>query len=103
MLVAELDRVTGYEPVGRGFESLQARQAPSGRAQIRGSVYLDREFFSASHSGSKSFHIHKRRTDAVIIAVQYSGPRFFLRSIMYLFNKTSAAPGGAHRAAVQFF
>lgn len=26
-LVAQLDRVTGYEPVGRGFESLQARQA----------------------------------------------------------------------------
>ncbi len=26
MLVAQLDRVTGYEPVGRGFESLQARQ-----------------------------------------------------------------------------
>ena len=25
-LVAQLDRVTGYEPVGRGFESLQARQ-----------------------------------------------------------------------------
>ena len=24
--VAQLDRVTGYEPVGRGFESLQARQ-----------------------------------------------------------------------------
>ena len=27
-LVAQLDRVTGYEPVGRGFESLQARQPP---------------------------------------------------------------------------
>ena len=25
VLVAQLDRVTGYEPVGRGFESLQAR------------------------------------------------------------------------------
>lgn len=25
-LVAQLDRVTGYEPVGRGFEPLQARQ-----------------------------------------------------------------------------
>ena len=24
--VAQLDRVTGYEPVGRGFESLQAHQ-----------------------------------------------------------------------------
>ena len=24
-LVAQLDRVTGYEPVGQGFESLQAR------------------------------------------------------------------------------
>lgn len=27
MLVAQPDRVTGYEPVGRGFESLRARQA----------------------------------------------------------------------------
>ena len=25
-LVAQLDRVTGYEPVGRGFESLRAHQ-----------------------------------------------------------------------------
>ena len=25
-LVAQLDRVTGYEPVGQGFESLAARQ-----------------------------------------------------------------------------
>ena len=25
-LVAQLDRVTGYEPVGQGFESLRARQ-----------------------------------------------------------------------------
>ena len=29
VLVAQLDRVTGYEPVGRGFESLQARQTVS--------------------------------------------------------------------------
>ena len=28
-LVAQLDRVTGYEPVGRGFESLQARHPPT--------------------------------------------------------------------------
>ena len=26
VLVAQLDRVFGYEPKGRGFESLQARQ-----------------------------------------------------------------------------
>ena len=26
-LVAQLDRVTGYEPVGRGFESLLAHQS----------------------------------------------------------------------------
>ena len=25
-LIAQLDRVTGYEPVGRGFESLSAHQ-----------------------------------------------------------------------------
>ena len=29
VLVAQLDRVTGYEPVGRGFESLQARHSVS--------------------------------------------------------------------------
>ena len=28
-LVAQLDRVTGYEPVGQGFESLQARHVKS--------------------------------------------------------------------------
>ena len=27
--LAQLDRVTGYEPVGRGFESLMPRQKPS--------------------------------------------------------------------------
>ena len=26
--VAQLDRVTGYEPVGRGFESLPAHHVP---------------------------------------------------------------------------
>lgn len=30
-LVAQLDRVTGYEPVGRGFESLPARQIKANR------------------------------------------------------------------------
>ena len=29
-LVAQLDRVTDYESVGQGFESLRARQKPSG-------------------------------------------------------------------------
>ena len=28
-LLAQLDRVTGYEPVGRGFESLTAHQEKS--------------------------------------------------------------------------
>ena len=28
-LLAQLDRVTGYEPVGQGFESLAARQTKS--------------------------------------------------------------------------
>ena len=32
MLVAQLDRVFGYEPKGRGFESLQARQKASALA-----------------------------------------------------------------------
>ncbi len=30
-LIAQLDRVTGYEPVGRGFESLSARQTTVGK------------------------------------------------------------------------
>ena len=33
MLVAQLDRVTGYEPVGRGFESLQARHTVNNRVR----------------------------------------------------------------------
>lgn len=32
--VAQLDRVTGYEPVGQGFESLQARQYMVGLVQL---------------------------------------------------------------------
>ena len=35
-LVAQLDRVTGYEPVGRGFESLQARQKHRSRDSVVG-------------------------------------------------------------------
>ena len=31
MPVAQLDRATGYGPVGRGFEPLQARQSYDGR------------------------------------------------------------------------
>ena len=33
-LIAQLDRVTGYEPVGRGFESLSARQSYSDRREM---------------------------------------------------------------------
>lgn len=33
-LLAQLDRVTGYEPVGQGFESLQARQYMVGLVQL---------------------------------------------------------------------
>ena len=62
MLVAQLDRVTGYEPVGRGFESLQARQAPNVRTQTRGSENLNRVF--AFHSVYKSFHIQSAPTTA---------------------------------------
>ncbi len=32
-LLAQLDRVTGYEPVGRGFESLTAHQRGSPAAR----------------------------------------------------------------------
>ena len=41
-LVAQLDRVTGYEPVGRGFESLQARQAKKTSQNVM-SFLLSRE------------------------------------------------------------
>ena len=34
-LVAQLDRVTGYEPVGRGFESLQAHHVGAKSALLR--------------------------------------------------------------------
>ena len=37
-LVAQLDRVTGYEPVGRGFESLPAYQKK--QIPIRVSAFL---------------------------------------------------------------
>ena len=37
--VAQLDRVTGYEPVGQGFESLPARQEKS-------LVQLNKAFFN---------------------------------------------------------
>ena len=33
-LIAQLDRVTGYEPVGRGFESLSARQQNGNRFSV---------------------------------------------------------------------
>ena len=33
-LVAQLDRVTGYEPVGQGFESLPARQEKSTSEEV---------------------------------------------------------------------
>ena len=37
-MLAQLDRVTGYEPVGQGFESLQARHenlfCPSGQKRF---------------------------------------------------------------------
>ena len=33
--VAQLDRVAGFEPVGRGFESLRARQTKGHRVAMR--------------------------------------------------------------------
>ena len=39
--VAQLDRVPGYEPGGREFESLRARHLPSPRQQL-GAVFLSR-------------------------------------------------------------
>ena len=33
--VAQLDRVTGFEPVGREFESLRARQSTSNTGQLK--------------------------------------------------------------------
>lgn len=41
MLVAQLDRVFGYEPKGRGFESLQARQNKRADFRIENWLFLD--------------------------------------------------------------
>ena len=37
--VAQLDRVTGYEPVGRGFESLLAHQRIYALCELAGCVF----------------------------------------------------------------
>ena len=48
--VAQLDRVTGYEPVGRGFESLPAYQEKKSRIplQIKGFRLFSVSFFTHS-------------------------------------------------------
>jgi hypothetical protein len=38
--VAQLDRVTGYEPVGRGFESLQARHSKQPFEYFQAAIFL---------------------------------------------------------------
>ena len=47
-LVAQLDRVTGYEPVGRGFESLPARQIKANR------FYGSPLFFCSNPEGTRT-------------------------------------------------
>ena len=39
-LIAQLDRVTGYEPVGRGFESLSARQTAIEHHSVFGGCFF---------------------------------------------------------------
>ena len=46
--VAQLDRVTGYEPVGRGFESLLAHQQGRAPAPISRFTLCKACFFSAA-------------------------------------------------------
>ena len=45
-LIAQLDRVTGYEPVGRGFESLSAHQQKSLFCHATKETFLNDVFLS---------------------------------------------------------
>ena len=47
-LVAQLDRVTGYEPVGRGFESLLAHQRIYALCELAGCVFCCPALLSTS-------------------------------------------------------
>ena len=60
--VAQLDRVSGYEPEGRGFESCQPRHFSTGRKLVSkeiGLFLLPGEFFSFSSPPSLSEVIHR--------------------------------------------
>jgi hypothetical protein len=50
--VAQLDRATGFEPVGRGFESLRARQCFACQA----GPLLQREAILQQQQGELLFH-----------------------------------------------
>ena len=63
-LVAQLDRVTGYEPVGRGFESLQARQAKKTSQNVM-------SFVVSGGTSRLSFLHFKRAKKALRIAVLF--------------------------------
>ena len=69
MPVAQLDRATGYGPVGRGFEPLQARQSYDGRVaqlveqgtenpRVTGSTPVPATIFKASQTnGLRGFFV----------------------------------------------
>ena len=55
VLVAQLDRVFGYEPKGRGFESLQARQ--QGHRKVSFFVGVRRKFEFPTLWGFKKINL----------------------------------------------
>ena len=53
--VAQLDRVTGYEPVGRGFESLQPYQLVASDISLATSFFILLQSSSRAHSATPRF------------------------------------------------
>ena len=87
-LVAQLDRVTGYEPVGRGFESLQARQKKHCELQCFFFFYTAIETLSFSHfhwksqsvlrlQNLKSVHFSKSAHNPPLFCKSKTTPAFF--------------------------
>ena len=54
-LVAQLDRVFGYEPKGRGFESLRARHVVASYVSLATTFYASHEKSSRAHSAAPPF------------------------------------------------
>lgn len=61
MPVAQPDRVTGYEPVGRGFESLQAHQTPL--IILAGFYFLSNIKYIGNGEDTGKVHIKKSNSE----------------------------------------